>query len=955
MNFTSSEPARAHVYGSLSVLLLLLIGQWALFWYTPWPEKVQGDERIYLEKASSTLTTEESPPSKGSYHPPGYPFLIALCNFFDSNFEPAKHRVAFFQFLMICATLLCFQYLATKAIQSSRRLYTISFLLGIQPWTFAYTRFLYPDSIAASVSTFGLLLLSFSITSEKRASILFFLSLGVLALTTLFRIEMFLLIPLFLMTAAWLKYWKLTPLKFPSVMIILLAVLGIFANFYLTTEGKIGDFRIAKSGAYRWVGTWFATERTGFKRFLYGPITTAEVDALPGYAFSDETERKEIRRAAELLESKQRQSSVVNKIFHDVASKRISENPILHYLLPKIWAVLHIWVNFDLNEQIWTMRQNKYFFAAMVLGFAFLKFAIFLMAGYSAYVVFQRKRKNQLQWYDYVTILMFVYVVGRTLLMGGTIGWIHRYAVPAWPAMMWCAISALFDRRTAIPVAMKEETLSDLSDWSVSAPKIVETTRSHLWILGLLTVAGAFLRIYGLEVQSFWNDELHTVRMSDYSSLEGVIDNLKGDVNSPGYFVFAYFILKFIGRTEWILRFPSVIAGVLCIPAIFLLGRRLLGVREGLIAAAFMTFLWCPIYYSQEARVYSFLLLCSILMPYFWIHVVSELIKNKMPSRFETIAYVIASAVTCYLHTFGILLVALLGMLGLILLRRQRAFLVQFVIIQCGILLAFVPGIRFAILQATARGVGWIQKPDLLSVVKYFDFIFRGPGFIELLVVAALLNLIVRSITSLPKRRLPDILEHPVFFLLLWLIVPFVLIYVVSVTIKPAFVSRYLIILLPAAYLLLAKAITQLPNKIQAIGTALLLIIFSYDLFAIDHYYVLPTKTQFREAVDLVVTHEKRFPDSVVIGNRPLEYYNYYFIAKQSKLRAKVRADRQRHFPAIASFVRESRTNHLWYIFTDGILEPQFMNTMRRKYSLQREWRFRNTRVFLFRVSAERR
>ena len=61
------------------------------------------------------------------------------------------------------------------------------------------------------------------------------------------------------------------------------------------------------------------------------------------------------------------------------------------------------------------------------------------------------------------------------------------------------------------------------------------------------------------------------------------------------------------------MRLPSIIAGTLAIPALYLLGRELYDRRTGLVAAAFGAASPLLIWYSQEARMYAFVELFGLL------------------------------------------------------------------------------------------------------------------------------------------------------------------------------------------------------------------------------------------------------------------------------------------------------------------------------------------------------
>lgn len=68
-------------------------------------------------------------------------------------------------------------------------------------------------------------------------------------------------------------------------------------------------------------------------------------------------------------------------------------------------------------------------------------------------------------------------------------------------------------------------------------------------------------------------------------------------------------------RTDagWAMRAPSFICGLLCIPAIFLLGRALANTATGLLAAALAALDWNVVWQMQQARMYTILLLAVII------------------------------------------------------------------------------------------------------------------------------------------------------------------------------------------------------------------------------------------------------------------------------------------------------------------------------------------------------
>jgi mannosyltransferase len=194
-------------------------------------------------------------------------------------------------------------------------------------------------------------------------------------------------------------------------------------------------------------------------------------------------------------------------------------------------------------------------------------------------------------------------------------------------------------------------------------PGILSLLGERWALLTLLAIMllGAALRFYGLGFQSLWGEELASWDFSNRETLSQVIQVVWGGIHPPLYVLILRFAQWIFGDSQWALRFPSAFAGWLCILAIYFLGKRLYSEREGLVAALLLTVLWGPIYYSQEARAYSMLILLSILTSYFWWGVMVGLrYRRELPVR-EAALYVLCAVLCAYLDYFGLLLVVLQG------------------------------------------------------------------------------------------------------------------------------------------------------------------------------------------------------------------------------------------------------------------------------------------------------
>src|SRR5438067_2431039 len=126
--------------------------------------------------------------------------------------------------------------------------------------------------------------------------------------------------------------------------------------------------------------------------------------------------------------------------------------------------------------------------------------------------------------------------------------------------------------------------------------------RPWLLVTGFTAVA---LAVRLLLVRGIWVDEAISVHLA-HMSLPGMLDQLRqADVHPPLYFLTLWATVRVLGFGELAVHAPSIIAGTLLVPALFLAGRELFDRRTGLLAAALGACAPLLIWYSQEARSYA--------------------------------------------------------------------------------------------------------------------------------------------------------------------------------------------------------------------------------------------------------------------------------------------------------------------------------------------------------------
>jgi mannosyltransferase len=178
--------------------------------------------------------------------------------------------------------------------------------------------------------------------------------------------------------------------------------------------------------------------------------------------------------------------------------------------------------------------------------------------------------------------------------------------------------------------------------------------RPWLWV-GSLTVLGAALRFATLDAKGFWADEASTVRevRSGFGDmLSRVVDN---EVTPPLYTILAWLWQRPFGDGEVAVRSLPALFGTATIPLAYLAGRELVSRRAGVVTAALVAVNPLLIWYSQEARAYSLLVLLCTLGLYFFARALRE------PRRNDLFAWAGVSSLALATHHFALFIVAAEG------------------------------------------------------------------------------------------------------------------------------------------------------------------------------------------------------------------------------------------------------------------------------------------------------
>jgi hypothetical protein len=191
--------------------------------------------------------------------------------------------------------------------------------------------------------------------------------------------------------------------------------------------------------------------------------------------------------------------------------------------------------------------------------------------------------------------------------------------------------------------------------------------RCAVIVIGL-TVLAAVLRLWGIAHQGFWYDEAYTVLLVRHSPgrMLGLLPQV--ELTPPLYYMIAWVWARIFGFGEAGLRSLSAIAGVAVVPVMYGIGAKLVSRRAGLVAAALACCNPFLIWYSQEARSYSLLVLFAALSLLAFSHLLSPRLSRRWLA-----AWGLAAGLTLATHYYGVLAVAPQAAWLLWIHRRDRA------------------------------------------------------------------------------------------------------------------------------------------------------------------------------------------------------------------------------------------------------------------------------------------
>ena len=380
-------------------------------------------------------------------------------------------------------------------------------------------------------------------------------------------------------------------------------------------------------------------------------------------------------------------------------------------------------------------------------------------------------------------------------------------------------------------------------------------------LLIIILFIGIILRVYDLSTESIWLDEGYSIVTAKLDFLQ--VARVQDDI-PPLYYLILHWWIQFFGDSEFSVRFPSVIFGLLSILMAYKTAHHLFDKNAGILCSLLISLSVFQIHYSQEARNYSLTALLSLLSMYFFLKFLANNRKSIL------VFYILFSALLTYSHVYGwfIIISQNIYIFSLFLFSREtyKINYNNWILMQISLIIIFAPWIHTFIIRVfdEVPMYTFLQVPNITEKIIRTFVTFSGSKLLMMVFMLLLMLSIISyeknsgkiiwkdlfsSLTSYRwQSRFISTREN--YFLMVWLITPIILPLTISRIYTPIYTYRYAIGASLAFYILVANGINNINHKY--IKPIIIVIVTILSLITILNYYTKINKEQWRDVANYI-------------------------------------------------------------------------------------------------------
>jgi uncharacterized membrane protein len=397
---------------------------------------------------------------------------------------------------------------------------------------------------------------------------------------------------------------------------------------------------------------------------------------------------------------------------------------------------------------------------------------------------------------------------------------------------------------------------------------VVRVPGTRVILLGIVLLA-FLVRVYHLDFQSLWRDEMDAIRFAR-EPLSILLSNFtRAGWNGPLYYLLLRPWLTVAGDSEFALRFFSLFWGVLAVPLTYAVSRRWFTPFPATLAPLLITLSPYLVWYSQEGKMYALLLALILLSMYLYTQALE---RGRL---WLWLGHVLVTSLGLYVHVLAAIIVPLQALLFVIWWPRYQARWRSWLAAMAALTLPYLPLALWEIptlLSGFATGHKFVPLPQMLNIMLLAFAQGLWPVY-NWLAISVFALLLAGAILLEENHRQDG--WRVAATCLLWFFFPIISVYLISLK-MPLFLDRYLIWTAPALYLLAALGVMKIGHRTRLLATILLIAIVVINARGLWWQAHTIIKSDFRAAATYLRQH--RNPDELIIFHisyvRPtFEYY----------------------------------------------------------------------------------
>jgi mannosyltransferase len=310
-------------------------------------------------------------------------------------------------------------------------------------------------------------------------------------------------------------------------------------------------------------------------------------------------------------------------------------------------------------------------------------------------------------------------------------------------------------------------------------------------------------------------------------------------------------------------------------------------------------------WYANELRMYSLLVLVTMLSHYFFLRIYF----NKSRSWLNWLLYLLLSIIGIYTHYFFFLvLLSQLIFYFLFWFKFPKYSFRNLVIIASTIILSFIPWVWLVLSLGNAKN----QSPLLIkpSSIDFFNIYSQQVfGFQSDYVNSLILSFWpILGLLALLLLKKNNSLKPEFIYLGLVTFIPILVSFVVSYSLRPIFLSRYLSICIPSMYIIISFVLFNYNVIMSRIIRILIVYIMFFALFLQITSFATPVKENYREAINYIIKTTQK--NDLVAISAPFTIFTFdYYYNGSNKLVTIPSWDRKTVIPAFNKQTMSEQVN----------------------------------------------